>query len=1340
MPSPSPRTPAAPGAVLHLGSEQVTLRLPGRAGVVRQRPRALDHAADQALWVLRAWRTRYGTGAVETAAPLRPPHGADPADPSHADLVAAGAALTRTYLDGPVGAALAAALEKPPGGDAVFSLGLHVVEAPLKDLPWEALCHPGTGSPLALDPRVALYRSASLGDGYGHESARREEPGGPLRMLALIAAPEERGYARLDIETEERRLAEAGEAAGRDGRLVLELLEEGTWQALRDALHRGPFDLVHLSCHGFENGLCLERSDGGADRVTFDRLLAAFPDRAPRPALLVLSACASARGEPTAPFTPRTDLSAPRPAPDARQLPGLAENFASAGFPAVLAMTAEVTDSYATDFCARLYRCLAEDVTAPTAQVIARVRRELEDARRPPDGVTAVPAGQPARRVAAAEWATPALYAPGRPGGLRTALAQAGPARDRSGSGGRAPSVPAGSLAKVGRRRELQWLAAKLWQAGEPVQVTGLGGTGKTALVEEFLARRGVPPERVARLDDGTGAAEALARMTRALGGRADSPAARHLCEPGVPWGERVRRARTWFDTHEARASGGHVPEAGPAVVVADIAAGAAGAAEDRSPDGGTADGHRPDATDAACAGDPLVTALLTAWAAGNGSRRLVVTSRSPWRLPPGGGTRMAVLRPAPLGRAEAGRLARRLSGLRVLRARDLDRLIDGLGGHPRALVFASCLVRAVPEPAVPDAWPRLLGVLRARGVDGPEDHVRSVAGSGLGAVLQEAARAAAEDAGLPSLWSSLRPGARDCLVTASVFRTPVPARAVLPGGTSASALAALTVRTPPAPAGADGHQVLDDLLSAGLLSPTFRPDAEPLFSVPRWIATYLTQLTPQVCRSAHRDAAAHWSAGLGEDGLDTPADVAAAVEARYHYGRAGSVEGLLAMTGLLCRRYFVEGRFDRVRALSQEALTVVPPDSLLAADAHEGIGDCDRETGRPAAALPAYERALLIRRREGDDAGVVQSLHRLGAAETDLSRYEAADAHLRQALALNERLGDREETHRLYHSLTVLARRRGDAVVPPPPRQAGDAADGGANRRSRAARLTEAGQRAIDEGRYADALRCFEEALRCDREEPADRHGIAGTMLLIADVHLRLEQPDDLKAHAREALLLNERIGDADGVLRAYTYLAYAAVMQGDLVAARELAEHHLTLAERGGGAEDRELGLNLVATVARHAGDPATAGKRWAECLDSARRRGAKDTEGRYLHQLGVVAYEDGDLELSRDLLGQAAAILSDAGADAGVAESLGALARVLLTLAERTGRPELWNDALRALAQATLRLRQAAVQNAQLARNRSVYRDLVRRLGRGTVADRLGALLPAPDAHSVLALLQE
>ena len=88
-----------------------------------------------------------------------------------------------------------------------------------------------------------------------------------------------------------------------------------------------------------------------------------------------------------------------------RALPGLARDLLDAGVPAVLAMTAPVTDSYATDLTASLYEELARRPEPTPLAELSTIRRRLEDQRR------TLPPQDP--RGAWAEWATPAVFQAG---------------------------------------------------------------------------------------------------------------------------------------------------------------------------------------------------------------------------------------------------------------------------------------------------------------------------------------------------------------------------------------------------------------------------------------------------------------------------------------------------------------------------------------------------------------------------------------------------------------------------------------------------------------------------------------------------------------------------------------------------------------------------------------------------------------------------------------------------------------------------------------------------------------------------------------------------------------
>jgi tetratricopeptide (TPR) repeat protein len=77
-----------------------------------------------------------------------------------------------------------------------------------------------------------------------------------------------------------------------------------------------------------------------------------------------------------------------------------------------------------------------------------------------------------------------------------------------------------------------------------------------------------------------------------------------------------------------------------------------------------------------------------------------------------------------------------------------------------------------------------------------------------------------------------------------------------------------------------------------------------------------------------------------------------------------------------------------------------------IQADLDAGRGDgLVAELGRHQEALDCLEESLAIRRELGDPYGQADSLRALGVTLRALGRPEEARAHLRQALALFERL-----------------------------------------------------------------------------------------------------------------------------------------------------------------------------------------------------------------------------------------------------------------------------------------------------------------------------------------------
>jgi hypothetical protein len=251
-------------------------------------------------------------------------------------------------------------------------------EAALLDAPWELLAR--DGFPLVLDdmqPFIVARRIAPPG-------AAREPDYHDIRLMFMAAAPD--GPSTLDYEQEEAAILAATRGSGRV-HVVVE--ETGALEVLADRLAaEGPFEAVHLSCHGDIDAklgpyLLLESDTGGADRAGPGRIAEALGgDPAP---LVVLSACRTAEiGRTAAPGKDgRRDAGGSQPEPaqrDAPPLPGTAGAEMTASFARRLATRVanvvgwdgSVYDSDANEFARVFYGKLGRGDSVPWAAAVAR--------------------------------------------------------------------------------------------------------------------------------------------------------------------------------------------------------------------------------------------------------------------------------------------------------------------------------------------------------------------------------------------------------------------------------------------------------------------------------------------------------------------------------------------------------------------------------------------------------------------------------------------------------------------------------------------------------------------------------------------------------------------------------------------------------------------------------------------------------------------------------------------------------------------------------------------------------------------------------------------------------
>lgn len=257
-----------------------------------------------------------------------------------------GAALMSWLWRGSVAQLLRSGLAALTAEDGL-RIRLRIEPPELHAIPWEACYDAETATFLACDPRTPIVR-------YLLGTFKRGKLAAERRLKVLVAAASPAGLPALQIADEFARIAQAlDDLTGRvEVRPVVASLD-----ALQNALLDGP-DVVHFIGHGgFDEvaGGFLVFDDGHGGPQTVDAEVLAVYLRGSSVRLVVLSACDSARTDPTDSFA------------------GVAPRLVQAGVPAVVAMQSFLPDPLAPAFTAAFYRALVDGRPVDAAVTAGRV-------------------------------------------------------------------------------------------------------------------------------------------------------------------------------------------------------------------------------------------------------------------------------------------------------------------------------------------------------------------------------------------------------------------------------------------------------------------------------------------------------------------------------------------------------------------------------------------------------------------------------------------------------------------------------------------------------------------------------------------------------------------------------------------------------------------------------------------------------------------------------------------------------------------------------------------------------------------------------------------------------
>ncbi|WP_328670494.1 tetratricopeptide repeat protein [Streptomyces sp. NBC_00328] len=1204
-------------AELRIDQESVVFSTAG--GEVSCAPRGVDRDLEQRLWELDRARSAVTGGIIQR----KSPNGEEEttaAGPAGA-LAAVGEALGRQFVHGEAARELAGQENLAVGRNTSLRIGLAVDDPEWVDLPWETLTVPGVTGPLVLSRQVELYRTV-----------RRDSPPvavavpGPLRILAVVASPESGGGELLDYERELGRILDAVDLARSGQGAYVRVLNWGSLAEIHAALEQERFHILHLSCHAGPGTLLLEDEQGKADKVDAQAFMEALPAGRGVP-LVVLAGCSTARTP-----APRDEKASPQQhlgedegKPDeattghdtadvdaeGRIRAGLARALLEHGVPAVLAMTEAVTDHYATELAAEMYRSLARAEHPNPLTALSQTRRTLEKKR------CQLTDNDP--RAGLPEWATPALFLAGPPL----------PLFDRTHDTEQLPDTQETVLEQgmvvrkvgefVGRRAELRRLLATLHdpqRAG--VLVHGIGGVGKSTLAAELLHHYGTQERLVLPVAATTALTVDAVLETLRLSLTSHCTAAglpetdalrqvvRALADASIPWRERWELVRQIV-----------LPRLAALMIVDN--------AEDLLT-------PTPISQEWELA-DTELAELLAAWVAASPRTRLLITSRHPFHLPQRLHRRLTTHHLGPLSLAETRKLIWRLPGLDALTPADQQRAYADVGGHPRALEYLDALLRG-GQARFPDIAERLEAALEDRGVLDPERWMADAAGD-LDTALAETVTLAVDDILLDTLLDQLNsvPGARRLLDGMAVYRTPVDgagvawqlsdltappepepdpaldqrlhtinaqidaARAAGAGPDGGYGLPPETItelaalwkehRRSPTVLDAQGTRALKRLLDLGLVSPAPAPQDEPGspptgLTVHHWTADALRKRThPDTLNAAHRRAAAYWQWRVNVYPQPPTIDITQLIEARHHHHQTGDLDQADTVTQRVCSQLHTWGAWDWEQRLVEETLTWLPARSRSAAAHIHQLGIIAQLRGDYQQAEERYRASLTIEEELGNRAGIASSYHQFGMIAELRGDYEQAEERYRASLTIAEELGDRAGIATSYHQLGIIAELRGD---------------------------------------YQQAEERYRASLTI-KEELGNRAGIATSyhqLGIIAELRGDYQQAEE---RCRASLTIKEELGDRVGIASSYHQLGIIAQLRGDYQQAEERYRASLTIEEELGNRAGIAGSYHQLGRIAELRGDYQQAEERYRASLTIAEELGDRAGVATSYHQLGVL-----------------------------------------------------------------------------------------------------------------------
>lgn len=889
-----------------------------------------------------------------------------------ASLARAGSLAWDAFLRPPIDSTLRAVLAAADGLGRAVRLGVETSE--FGWVPWEGLRDPDSTEPLALREGIGIYRVSG--------GAPPEVLPGPLRVLVAIAAPNDYHAAVLDYE-KERLNIEAAISATRGTAAQLWTVEFATTEALRTVLEEAPVHVLHITGHGTPGAIVLEDVAGSPRLVSADELVTeAFPEGGTPPAVS-LAAC----------FTGAIAAVGGK---------SFADRLIELGVPAVVATETSVTDVYATDFFAALYRNLARSDAPALVHAVAEARRATH---------VLITASRDARQTRVAgldEWSVVTVQSPSAGFNVYDS------------SQANTPPPPAHShntrsnYEFTGRRREQRVLPEMIDRPEHAgIVIQGIGGVGKSALLSHLLSHQFAHRPHAIVDDVAADLNDVISSIGRAI--------RRYVADrqQAVANAETLTAlADTTLDENRPLSDRLGALYLAPAQDIPLIVA------FDHVVFGSADSGDNSE-----------VARFVAATMAANPKWRFIFTARSGFTLSEDAHERLLWFHLGPLSRGESLKVMRSFAELGQLSDAALDRIWELLSGHPLSFQILDDLLAAEGSSSQSN----------------PDHPGASELETRLDSALTKTIELATDELGVQPLTQQLSSFEALLLLRMSVYREPVditgflyqtgdvnqnapPRQAIQPlsqigevlrrhgidpsardlnladlSQEARSELAPFAVELmaafiPPVTPSEYAQSAAQKLRELSLVT---QETVSGQLSVNRAVAAVVHKMhsaAPELVTEAHRRAADYWLWRARAISFELDGLLQCFREAHHHFLRAGDIDAAISVAETICERLHHVGDRDAEAWFVNSTLILLRNQPKRQGFWLHRRGNLAYQRGEIGAAEADYRRAAEINIANGDDANLAQQYGQLAIIARDRGQEHEAKRLFQQCLELDER------------------------------------------------------------------------------------------------------------------------------------------------------------------------------------------------------------------------------------------------------------------------------------------------------------------------------------------------